>query len=56
MSSPRIISVMVCPTAKIIFENYTSTAIEHFGATDRLSGLVGQHSRFEEQKKCTERG
>jgi hypothetical protein len=45
---------MVCPTAKVLFENYASAAMEHFEATDKLSGLVGQHGPFEEQKKCTE--
>ena len=55
MSPSSIISVMVCPAAKILFENYATAAIKHFEATDKLSTLVGQHSQFEEQKKCTEK-
>jgi hypothetical protein len=46
---------MVCPTAKILFDNFASAAMEHFEATDKLSGLVGQHGQFEEQKEYTER-
>ena len=46
---------MVCPTAKILFDNFASAAMEHFEATDKLSTLVGQHSQFEEQKECAER-
>jgi hypothetical protein len=46
---------MVCPTAKTLFDNYASAAMEHFEATDKLSGLVGQHGPFEAQKEYTER-
>jgi len=46
---------MVCTTAKTLFDNYASAAMEHFEATDKLSGLVGQHGPFEAQKECTER-
>jgi len=42
---------MLCPTAKILFENYAKTAMENFEATDKLSALVGQHGQFEEGKK-----
>jgi hypothetical protein len=45
---------MVCPTAKVLFDNFASAAMEHFEATDKLSTLVGQHGPFEEQKKYTE--
>jgi hypothetical protein len=46
---------MVCPTAKVLFENYANAAMEHFEAADRLSTLVGQHGQFEEAKKYAER-
>jgi hypothetical protein len=55
MSHSCIISVMVCPTAKILFESYARAAEEHFKATDTLCNLVGQHGQFEEQKEYTER-
>ena len=45
---------MLCPAAKILFENYAKTAMENFEATDKLSGLVGQHGQFEEAKKYAE--
>ena len=54
MSRSCIISVMVCPTAKILFENYANAATEHFEAADKLSTLVGQHGQFEEAKKHAE--
>jgi hypothetical protein len=46
---------MVCPTAKLLFENYARAAEEHFKATDKLCNRVGQHGQCEEQKKYTER-
>jgi hypothetical protein len=46
---------MVCPTAKALFENYERATAEHFDATDKLCGLVGQHGEFEEQKEYAER-
>jgi len=45
---------MECATAKILFENYANAAVEHFEATDKLSGLVGQHGPFEEQREYTQ--
>ena len=49
-----IISVMVCPTAKILFENYANAAMEQFEAADTLATLVGLHGKFEEAKKHAE--
>jgi len=51
---PVTIFRMLCPAAKILFENYAKTAMENFEATDKLSGLVGQHGQFEEAKKYAE--
>jgi hypothetical protein len=41
-------SRMVCPTAKILFENYARAAIELFESADNLANLTGQHERFAE--------
>jgi glycerol dehydrogenase-like iron-containing ADH family enzyme len=45
---------MVCPAAKILFENYASAAMEQFKAPDTLAALVGQHRQFEEARKHAE--
>ena len=45
---------MVCPTAKILFENYADAAMEQFEAADALATLVGLHGQFEEAKKHAE--
>jgi hypothetical protein len=42
---------MVCPTAKILFENYARAAIELFESADNLANLAGQHERFAEAMK-----
>jgi hypothetical protein len=39
---------MVCPTAKILFEDYARAAIELFESADNLANLTGQHERFAE--------
>jgi len=44
----------VCPTAKILFENYANAAMEQFEAADVLATLMGQHGQFEEAKKHAE--
>jgi dolichol kinase len=57
LASPScIIFVMVCPTAKILFENYANAnaAMEQFAAADTLATLVGQRGQFEEAKKRAE--
>jgi len=41
-------SRMVCPTAKLLFENYARAAIELFESADNLANLAGQHERFAE--------
>lgn len=45
---------MECPTAKILFEEYATTAVEYFEAVDRLSALVGSHHQFADAKRQTE--
>jgi hypothetical protein len=46
---------MLCPTAKVLFENYANAAMEQFEAADTLATLVGQYGQFEEAKKDAER-
>jgi hypothetical protein len=43
-----------CPTAHILFQDYAKATIEYFEATDKLSGLVGQHEDFAEHKMLTD--
>jgi hypothetical protein len=45
-------SLMACPTATILFDDYARTTEEFFEATDTLANLVGQHGQFEEEKEC----
>src|SRR5260370_39621973 len=51
---PGLALVMVCPTAKILFEKYANAAMEEFEAADALATLVGQHGQFEEAKRHAE--
>ena len=51
---PVTIFRMLCPTAKVLFENYANAAREQFEAADALATLVGQHGQFEEAKKHAE--
>jgi hypothetical protein len=45
---------MSCPTARVLFEEYSQAATELFEATDKLSALVGQHEAFAAAKKHTD--
>ena len=51
---PVTIFRMICPAAKVLFENYANAAREQFEAADALATLVGQHGQFEEAKKRAE--
>ena len=51
---PVTIFRMLCPTAKVLFENYANAAREQFEAADALATLVGKHGQFEEAKKHAE--
>src|SRR5258708_11088927 len=51
---PVTIFRMLCPTAKVLFENYANAAREQFEAADALATLVGQHGQLEEAKKHAE--
>ena len=51
---PVTIFRMLCPTAKVLFENYANAAREQFEAADALATLVGQHGQFEKAKKHAE--
>jgi hypothetical protein len=42
---------MACPAGEALFASYAKAAMEHFEATEKLSGLVGEHGPFNEQKK-----
>jgi hypothetical protein len=47
--------VWYAPAAQALFEDYAKAAMEHFEATEKLSGVVGQHGPFNEQNEYTER-
>ena len=51
---PVTIFRMLCPTAKVLFENYANAAMEQFEAADTLATPVGLHGQFEEAKKHAE--
>ncbi len=45
---------MNCSIAVNLFENLANATDECFGATEKLANLVGQHERFEEEKRHAE--
>jgi hypothetical protein len=47
-------SRMVCPTAKLLFEDYARAAIELFESADSLANLTGQRERFAEAMRYSE--
>jgi hypothetical protein len=47
-------SGMSCPTARVLFEEYSKATMEYYTATDNLPSLVGRHKEFAEAKKHTE--
>ena len=49
-----MMSGMSCPTANVLFEEYSKATMEYFEATDNLSTLVGRHEEFAEAKRHTE--
>ena len=51
---PVTIFGMLCPTAKVLFENYANAAMEQFQAADALANLVGHCEQFKEAKKHAE--
>jgi hypothetical protein len=50
-----LLSRRACPAGEALFESYAKAAMEHFEAAEKLSGLVGEHGSFSEQKKYTEK-
>ena len=47
-------SGMACPTADILFKEYSKATIKYFEATDNLSTLVGRHEEFAKAKNHAE--
>lgn len=45
---------MSCPTADVLFEEYSKASVEYFEAADKLSALVGRHEEFAKARKHAE--